>query len=236
MNNLHDWLPFSNIILQLRSAKWDCRKSVSFRHLFWKAEWFTQFGSLKLLIPKSYWNSKGLSFWMKIENLWVAFIFRSTAFSSPYNWNVLTKALSVHVAMPAKPAFAWLKKKSRCLQILLSKLSSFLSMLCFLLAAQKMSPAANACRAGLQSFLLDSSTSLAGFSVFVVLLLHKKPQHKTRPLFISAYQARTKWEAERTKPAAYQRPWAVSCYLRSKAISMSHPMLELLQSPKQMFW
>lgn len=109
-------------------------------------------------------------------------------------------------------------------------------MLCFLLAAQKMSPAANACRAGLQSFLLDSSTSLAGFSVFVVLLLHKKPQHKTRPLFISAYQARTEWEAERTKPAAYQRPWAVSCYLRSKAISMSHPMLELLQSPKQMFW
>lgn len=99
--------------------------------------------------------------------------------------------------MTAKPAFALLKKNNSCLQILLSKLSSLLSTLWFLLAAQQMSPAANACKAGLQSFLLDSSTSLMGFSVFVIQLL----QCNTRPLFISTYQARTEREAERTRPA-----------------------------------
>lgn len=137
---------------------------------------------------------------MKIENLSCLY-FTSTSFSSPYNCNVLPKALSVHVAMTAKPAFALLKKNNSCLQILLSKLSSLLSTLWFLLAAQQMSPAANACKAGLQSFLLDSSTSLVGFSVFVIQLLHKKLQCNTRPLFISTYQARTEREAERTGPA-----------------------------------
>lgn len=86
---------------------------------------------------------------MKIENFWVAFIFRSTAFSSPHNWNVLTKALSVHIAMPAKPAFAWLKKKADASRFFCQSYQAFLACFAFSLqprkCLQQQMPAEQAC-------------------------------------------------------------------------------------------